>query len=77
MRSGVYKHYKGQLYQVLFVAQHTERPDEQLVIYVPLEGAHLPGLRIRARPMHGIKGWKTLEIIEGKEKPRFVIVEAD
>lgn len=48
--AGVWRHYRGPLYQVLGVAQHTET-GERLVIYVSLEGPRLPGPRIRARPL--------------------------
>ncbi len=48
--AGVWRHYKGDLYQVLGVAQHTES-GELLVVYVSLEGSKRPGPRIRARPL--------------------------
>ena len=36
LRSGVYRHFKGNLYEVLGVAQHSET-QEYLVVYRPLE----------------------------------------
>jgi len=48
---GVYRHYKGGFYLVIGVGQHTET-DELYVIYVALTGAHLPGPRLRIRPLH-------------------------
>ena len=50
IRAGVYSHYKGGLYQVLGVGQHTET-NERVVVYVALTGAHMPGPRIRVRPI--------------------------
>ena len=35
IRSGIYLHYKGNLYRVLTIAKHTEN-DDDLVIYHPL-----------------------------------------
>jgi hypothetical protein len=48
--AGVWKHYKKGLYQVLGMGQHSET-GELLVVYVALTGAHLPGPRIRCRPL--------------------------
>jgi hypothetical protein len=74
-RPGVYKHYKGEYYLVLTTAQHTER-DEILVLYVPLTGnENRAGLRVRARPLEGEKGFNTLEegmyrfVYVGQEMP--------
>jgi hypothetical protein len=49
MKSGVYRHYKGGLYQCLGLAAHSET-DERMVVYVSLTGADLPGPRLRVRP---------------------------
>ena len=49
LKAGLYRHYKGGIYQVLGIAEHSET-GEHLVIYVSL--APLPGPRIRARPVH-------------------------
>lgn len=48
LKAGLYRHYKGGIYQVLGLAEHSET-GEKLVIYVSL--APLPGPRIRARPV--------------------------
>jgi hypothetical protein len=50
VKTGIYKHYKGGLYQVLGVAAHSET-DERMVVYVSLTGADLPGPRLRVRPL--------------------------
>lgn len=55
MQCGVYQHYKGGLYQVLGIGQHTET-DEILVIYVALSGPLMPGPRIRCRPITEFNG---------------------
>ena len=50
MQAGVYRHYRGGLYQVLGVAEHSET-GERVVVYVSLTGADLPGPRMRVRPL--------------------------
>ncbi len=50
MQAGVYRHYKGGFYQVLGVAEHSNT-GERMVVYVSLTGAHLPGPRMRVRPL--------------------------
>lgn len=39
LRSGIYRHYKGQYYQVIDVAQHCDT-EEYLVVYKALYGAY-------------------------------------
>lgn len=53
--AGLYRHYKGGLYQVLGIGQHTETK-EYMVVYVALDGTLL-GPRIRIRPLNGHQGW--------------------
>lgn len=66
LAAGVYKHYKGGLYMLLGVAEHTET-GERLVVYVPL--AVQPGAPIKVRPY----GMFTDQVtIDGITKPRFV-----
>ena len=50
LECGVYEHYKGGKYLLLGIAQHTET-EEMMVVYVSLTGAHLPGPRLRVRPL--------------------------
>lgn len=50
IEAGIWQHYKGGYYQVLGVAAHSET-DELMVVYVSLSGAHLPGPRMRVRPL--------------------------
>ncbi len=37
LKSGIYRHYKGNFYEVFFVAQHSET-EESLVVYKALYG---------------------------------------
>lgn len=46
---GVYQHYAGELYFVLFTARHTET-NEELVIYLPLYAHPNGGIVPQARP---------------------------
>lgn len=36
-RPGIYRHFKGGLYRALFVARHSESPDDEFVVYQSLE----------------------------------------
>lgn len=59
VKSGIWRHYKGEYYYVLCVGQHTER-DEVLVTYIPLTGNEgRKGLRVRHRPLTGPEGFTT------------------
>ncbi len=72
--SGVWRHYKGGLYQVLGVAQHTET-NELMVVYVALTGSHLSGPRIRVRPLYGDQGFAMPEPVNNA--PRFEYIGND
>ena len=63
IRAGIYQHYKGNYYEVLGVAQHTET-NEELVLYKTVKGDS----KIWARPKSMF-----LEkiVLSGREVPRF------
>lgn len=67
VKAGVYKHYKGNLYEVLAVARHTET-EEELVVYNALYGER--GTWVR--PLDMFCG--SVEI-DGKILPRFEFIE--
>ena len=74
IKCGLYRHYRGGIYQVIGVAQHTEK-NEKLVIYVSLD-ASLPGLRMRARPLTGPDGfWTPTE--SGGPRFSYIVQEED
>lgn len=64
MQQGVYRHYKGNLYQVLYLAQHSET-QEKLVVYQCLYGDY----SIWVRPLSMFNENVILE--DGTQKPRF------
>jgi hypothetical protein len=68
LRSGVYRHYKGDHYQLIGVGEHTET-HEPMVVYVALHAR--PGPRIRIRPLNGAEGFLTPVELKGKTVPRF------
>ncbi len=68
VENGIYRHYKGNLYEVVGVAQHSET-DEKLVVYKTLYGDF--GLWVRPLAMF----LETVEV-EGVTVPRFEFVEA-
>lgn len=64
---GIYRHYKGNLYQVLHMAQHSET-EESLVVYRCLYGEY--GVWVRPLSMFA----ETVEV-DGKEMPRFELIQ--
>ncbi len=66
LRSGIYKHYKGNLYEVITTAQHSET-EEWMVVYKALYGEE--GIWVRPYEMFVEKVQ-----YEGKEVDRFAFV---
>ena len=60
---GTYRHYKGNLYEVVDVARHSET-EEQLVVYRALYGER--GLWVRPLAM-----FEETVVVDGVEVPRF------
>ena len=67
VKLGKYQHYKGNFYEVIGVAKHSET-EEDLVVYRARYGEH--GLWVRP-----LKMFCESVIVEGKEVPRFKFVE--
>ena len=63
MRKGIYQHYKGKEYRVLFVARHSES-GEEMVVYQALYGEQ--GLWVRPLSM-----FREQVSVDGKLVPRF------
>jgi len=63
---GTYRHYKGNLYEVVDVARHSET-EEQLVVYRALYGER--GLWVRPLAM-----FDETVVVDGVEHPRFALV---
>ena len=62
----IYRHYKGNVYRVLYLAKHTETM-EDMVIYTPAAGKD----EVWARPL---SMWSETVVHEGKTVPRFVYI---
>lgn len=56
LRMGIYRHYKGPLYQVLGLGHDADNGDRTVVVYIALQldGAHL-GPRIAVRTIEGFE----------------------
>ncbi len=63
LRPGVYRHYKGGLYRVLFLARHSET-EEEMVVYQALYGEK--GYWVRPLALFLAPVW-----VEGRAVPRF------
>ena len=66
IRPGVYRHFKGNLYRVLFTAAHSETREE-MVVYQALYGDR--GCWVRPAAM-----WSETVIRDGYTGPRFIWV---
>ena len=67
LKTGIYRHYKDKLYQVIGVARHSETEEEH-VVYRPLYGER--GLWIRPLSMFD----ETIEL-DGVKVKRFTFIE--
>ena len=67
MRTGRYRHYKGNEYIVIGVARHSET-DEELVVYRPDYGER--GLWVRPKDMFE----ETVDV-DGQQLPRFAFLD--
>ena len=68
LKKGIYQHYKGQLYQVLHVATHSET-QEKLVVYQCLYGDY----SIWVRPLEMFTESITLD--DDREQERFKLIQ--
>jgi hypothetical protein len=68
LKSGIYQHYKGKLYQVFHVATHSETA-EKLVVYQCLYGDY----SMWVRPLTMFQETVTLE--SGEVVPRFKLIQ--
>ncbi len=67
IKKGIYRHYKGNLYQVIEVATHSET-QEQLVVYRTLYGDY----SMWVRPLEMFE--ESIQV-DGQEVARFTFIE--
>lgn len=67
IKKGIYRHYKGNLYQVIEVATHSETQD-QLVVYRTLYGDYSMWVRPLEMFEESIR-------VDGQEVSRFTFIE--
>ena len=68
LRSGIYRHYKGNLYEVIGTASHSETL-ETMVVYRALYGEY--GLWVRPAAMFAEQ-----VSVNGRQQPRFELIQA-
>ena len=68
VKSGLYQHYKGNKYQVIDVATHSET-EEKLVVYRPMYGDMALWVRPLAMFVESVE-------IDGKAMPRFKFLQS-
>lgn len=68
LRPGIYRHYKGNLYEVLGTASHSETL-ETMVVYRALYGEY--GLWVRPAAMFAEQ-----VCVNGGQQPRFELIQA-
>ena len=68
LEKGIYKHFKGNLYEVIDVAKHSETEEEH-VVYRTLNGDYSTWIRPLAMFIETVQ-------IDGQQVPRFAFVEA-
>ena len=69
IKPGLYRHFKGNLYEVIGTAKHSETLEE-MVVYRACYGEH--GLWVRPAAM-----WNEIIERDGKTFRRFTLVESD
>jgi hypothetical protein len=67
IKAGIYRHFKGKNYEVIFIAKHSETLEE-LVVYRALYGEM--GYWVRTAKM-----WNEIVEYEGRQVKRFEFVE--
>ena len=70
IETGIYRHFKGNNYQVLGIVRHSET-DERLVLYRPLYGEATDELWVRPLQMF----LESVQV-EGREIPRFTLIRS-
>lgn len=68
IEKGIYRHYKGNKYQVIDIVRHSEN-QQYMVLYRALYGDH--GLWVRPLQMF----IEEIEV-EGQKRPRFELIES-
>ena len=72
IKTGKYRHYKGNDYQVIGTARHSET-EQELVLYYPLYGA----VEDRSYWVRPLEMFTEVVTVEGKDVDRFTLVDAD
>ncbi len=71
MQLGKYKHYKGQAYEVLWVAKHSETLEDLVVYRALYDSQDFGNNALRVRPQ---KMFLENILVDGKEVKRFIYI---
>lgn len=72
IKPGRYEHYKGNLYEVIGVARHSETLEEMVVYRALYDSEEFGSQSLWVRPQ---KMFLENVIVEGREIPRFRLIE--
>lgn len=72
IKKGIYRHYKGKMYEVLGVGKHTETMEDLVVYQGQYNSPEFGDKPIWIRPLAMFTDMVT---VEGKQIPRFAYVE--
>jgi hypothetical protein len=72
MKPGIYKHYKGNLYEVIDVARHSETQEEMVVYRALYDSEEYGGEALWVRPKSMFE--ENVEV-DGISTPRFKFIE--
>ena len=72
IKLGKYRHFKGDVMEVIGIAKSSENPEDEYVVYRHVSGERAGELHFWVRP---IKMWNERVVRDGYDGPRFTYIE--